>query len=105
MKPERSIPRVCDPRPFFGSDACDDRICPLPIRLENCGFSLSQIEPVFAESFHDVRLVGNDHVVRQKGWRKSNYPPQGLGAPIVLARTDDQAPLSEINQGSNVAKS
>ena len=48
MKPERSIPRVCDPRPFFGSDACDDRICPLPIRLENCGFSLSQIEPVFA---------------------------------------------------------
>src|SRR6266704_6377031 len=70
--------------PLVRLDSDNEPVTAIAVRLEHRCFAFADVEPVLAESIHDVRLVRHDHNVAAGRRRPADELAKGLCASIVL---------------------
>lgn len=90
--------------PVAGLDPDDCLVSAVAVRLKHRSLALVHIEPVFAESIENVRLVRDHDDVGAGRWHRSSYLAQGRATAVVLDRSNHESSLGVVSGGSHVAE-
>src|SRR4029077_2708541 len=99
-----SVRSLCELAPVTGLDPGDRFVAAVAVRPEHRCFAFSNVEPVFAESIHDVRFMCDDDDIGAGGRHRAGHLAQRGGAPVVLDRCNHESALGVVSRDLDVAE-